>query len=192
MYMLKLHHLVDDKIHARSTGPYSLVTQQPLGGKAQFGGQRFGEMEVWALEAYGAAYTLQEMLTVKSDDIVGRVKTYEAIVKGENIPEPGVPEGFKVLVKELQSLGLDIKLLSEDNRELELKENIDEGIDFNSIKDDPKIEEELAVVDEDELADGYSEDSEMLLDEEENIDDEDLLLDDEDLLDIDEFNDSEE
>ena len=192
MYMLKLHHLVDDKIHARSTGPYSLVTQQPLGGKAQFGGQRFGEMEVWALEAYGAAYTLQEMLTVKSDDIVGRVKTYEAIVKGENIPEPGVPEGFKVLVKELQSLGLDIKLLSEDNRELELKENIDEGIDFNSIKDDPKIEEELAVVDEDELADGYSEDSDMLLDEEENIDDEDLLLDDEDLLDIDEFNDSEE
>ena len=131
-------------------------------------------------------------ITVKSDDIVGRVKTYEAIVKGENIPEPGVPEGFKVLVKELQSLGLDIKLLSEDNRELELKENIDEGIDFNSIKDDPKIEEELAVVDEDELADGYSEDSEMLLDEEENIDDEDLLLDDEDLLDIDEFNDSEE
>ena len=148
MYMLKLHHLVDDKIHARSTGPYSLVTQQPLGGKAQFGGQRFGEMEVWALEAYGAAYTLQEMLTVKSDDIVGRVKTYEAIVKGENVPEPGVPEGFKVLVKELQSLGLDIKLLSEDNKELELKENIDEGIDFNSIKDDPKLEEELAVVDD--------------------------------------------
>ncbi len=106
MYMLKLHHLVDDKIHARSTGPYSLVTQQPLGGKAQFGGQRFGEMEVWALEAYGAAYTLQEMLTVKSDDVVGRVKTYEAIVKGENIPEPGVPEGFKVLVKELQSFRL--------------------------------------------------------------------------------------
>ena len=191
MYMLKLHHLVDDKIHARSTGPYSLVTQQPLGGKAQFGGQRFGEMEVWALEAYGAAYTLQEMLTVKSDDIVGRVKTYEAIVKGENVPEPGVPEGFKVLVKELQSLGLDIKLLSEDNRELELKENIDEGIDFNSIKDDPKMEEELAVVDEDELADGYSEDSDMLLDEEENIDDEDLLLDDEDLLDTDDFDDEE-
>lgn len=112
MYMLKLHHLVDDKIHARSTGPYSLVTQQPLGGKAQFGGQRFGEMEVWALEAYGAAYTLQEMLTVKSDDVVGRVKTYEAIVKGENIPEPGVPESFKVLIKELQSLGLDIRLYS--------------------------------------------------------------------------------
>ena len=109
MYMLKLHHLVDDKIHARSTGPYSLVTQQPLGGKAQFGGQRFGEMEVWALEAYGAGHTLQEILTVKSDDVVGRVKTYEAIVKGENIPEPGVPESFKVLIKELQSLALDIR-----------------------------------------------------------------------------------
>ena len=109
MYMLKLHHLVDDKIHARSTGPYSLVTQQPLGGKAQFGGQRFGEMEVWALEAYGAAHTLQEILTVKSDDVVGRVKTYEAIVKGENIPEPGVPESFKVLIKELQALALDIQ-----------------------------------------------------------------------------------
>ena len=107
--ILSLHHLVDDKIHARSTGPYSLVTQQPLGGKAQFGGQRFGEMEVWALEAYGAAYTLQEILTVKSDDVVGRVKTYESIVKGDNVPEPGVPESFKVLVKELQSLALDIK-----------------------------------------------------------------------------------
>ena len=126
MYMLKLVHLVDDKIHARSTGPYSLVTQQPLGGKAQFGGQRFGEMEVWALEAYGAAYTLQELLTVKSDDVTGRVKTYEAIVKGENIPEPGIPESFKVLVKELQSLCLDVKLLSEDNKEIELKESIDE------------------------------------------------------------------
>ena len=122
MYMLKLHHLVDDKIHARSTGPYSLVTQQPLGGKAQFGGQRFGEMEVWALEAYGAAYTLQEILTVKSDDIVGRVKTYEAIVKGENIPEPGIPESFKVLIKEMQSLGLDVKVLSENNEEVEIKD----------------------------------------------------------------------
>jgi len=122
MYMLKLHHLVDDKIHARSTGPYSLVTQQPLGGKAQFGGQRFGEMEVWALEAYGAAYTLQEILTVKSDDVVGRVKTYEAIVKGENIPEPGVPESFKVLIKELQSLGLDVSVLSEEDAEVEIKE----------------------------------------------------------------------
>ncbi|ADY54750.1 DNA-directed RNA polymerase subunit beta [Syntrophobotulus glycolicus DSM 8271] len=122
MYMLKLHHLVDDKIHARSTGPYSLVTQQPLGGKAQFGGQRFGEMEVWALEAYGAAYTLQEILTVKSDDVVGRVKTYEAIVKGENIPEPGVPESFKVLIKELQSLGLDVSVLSEENEEIEIRD----------------------------------------------------------------------
>ena len=122
MYMLKLHHLVDDKIHARSTGPYSLVTQQPLGGKAQFGGQRFGEMEVWALEAYGAAYTLQEILTVKSDDIVGRVKTYEAIVKGENIPTPGIPESFKVLIKEMQALALDVKVLSEDNREIEMKD----------------------------------------------------------------------
>ncbi len=122
MYMLKLHHLVDDKIHARSTGPYSLVTQQPLGGKAQFGGQRFGEMEVWALEAYGAAYTLQEILTVKSDDIVGRVQTYEAIVKGENIPEPGIPESFKVLIKEMQSLGLDVKVLTEDNEEIQIKE----------------------------------------------------------------------
>jgi DNA-directed RNA polymerase beta subunit len=127
MYMLKLHHLVDDKIHARSTGPYSLVTQQPLGGKAQFGGQRFGEMEVWALEAYGAAYTLQEILTVKSDDIVGRVKTYEAIVKGDNIPEPGIPESFKVLIKELQSLGLDVKVLSDDDEEIELKEYVDLG-----------------------------------------------------------------
>ncbi|WIF95601.1 DNA-directed RNA polymerase subunit beta [Caminicella sporogenes] len=126
MYMLKLHHLVDDKIHARSTGPYSLVTQQPLGGKAQFGGQRFGEMEVWALEAYGAAHTLQEILTVKSDDVVGRVKTYEAIVKGENIPEPGIPESFKVLIKELQSLCLDVKVLSENADEIEIKENDDD------------------------------------------------------------------
>ncbi len=127
MHYLKLHHLVDDKIHARSTGPYSLVTQQPLGGKAQFGGQRFGEMEVWALEAYGASYTLQEILTVKSDDVIGRVKTYEAIIKGDNIPEPGIPESFKVLLKELQSLGLDVKVLDEDNTEVEISENIDYG-----------------------------------------------------------------
>jgi DNA-directed RNA polymerase subunit beta len=126
MYMLKLHHLVDDKIHARSTGPYSLVTQQPLGGKAQFGGQRFGEMEVWALEAYGASHVLQEILTVKSDDTVGRVKTYEAIVKGENIPDPGVPESFKVLIKELQSLALDIKVLDAAKNEIEIKELDDE------------------------------------------------------------------
>ncbi|TJX12905.1 DNA-directed RNA polymerase subunit beta [Tissierella creatinini] len=137
MYMLKLHHLVDDKIHARSTGPYSLVTQQPLGGKAQFGGQRFGEMEVWALEAYGAAYTLQEILTVKSDDIVGRVKTYEAIVKGENIPEPGIPESFKVLIKELQSLSLDVKVLSEDKEEVEIKETLDDDLsDLDMIGDE--------------------------------------------------------
>ncbi len=176
MYMLKLHHLVDDKIHARSTGPYSLVTQQPLGGKAQFGGQRFGEMEVWALEAYGAAYTLQEMLTVKSDDVVGRVKTYEAIVKGENIPEPGVPESFKVLVKELQSLGLDVRLYSEDNKELELKENIEDGIDFDPEKDKKLLAEE-EVVSEDELKDGYVEDDndELLMDEEENEDSDELF-----------------
>ena len=180
MYMLKLHHLVDDKIHARSTGPYSLVTQQPLGGKAQFGGQRFGEMEVWALEAYGAAYTLQEMLTTKSDDVVGRVKTYEAIVKGENVPEPGVPEGFKVLIKELQSLGLDIKLYSEDNQELELKENIEDGIDFNFET------EKNEVIDETELDDGYIEEEElgddMLLDGMDGIlDDDEVLIDDTDL-----------
>jgi len=135
-YMMKLHHLVDDKIHARSTGPYSLVTQQPLGGKAQFGGQRFGEMEVWALEAYGAAYSLQEMLTVKSDDVVGRVKTYEAIVKGENVPEPGVPESFKVLIKELQSLGLDVRVLDQDNEEIEIGEDA-EG--------DDDVDDELAI-----------------------------------------------
>jgi DNA-directed RNA polymerase subunit beta len=127
MYMLKLHHLVDDKIHARSTGPYSLITQQPLGGKAQFGGQRFGEMEVWALEAYGAAYTLQEILTVKSDDIVGRVKTYEAIVKGDNIPEPSIPESFKVLIKEMQSLCLDVTVRDEGGEEIMLKEFADLG-----------------------------------------------------------------
>ena len=147
MHYLKLHHLVDDKIHARSTGPYSLVTQQPLGGKAQFGGQRFGEMEVWALEAYGASYTLQEILTFKSDDVVGRVKTYEAIIKGENIPEPGIPESFKVLLKELQSLALDVKVLREDDTEVELKENIDvETTDWNSImgNDNVKHDENYA------------------------------------------------
>lgn len=190
MYMLKLHHLVDDKIHARSTGPYSLVTQQPLGGKAQFGGQRFGEMEVWALEAYGAAYTLQEILTVKSDDVVGRVKAYEAIVKGENIPEPGVPESFKVLVKELQALGLDIKLYSENNEELELKEHIEDGIEFNEIEDSKILEKAEGISDED-LEDGYSEDDEMLDDEEDDelfsgLDDED----DEDIYDNDLANDN--
>ena len=198
-YMLKLHHLVDDKIHARSTGPYSLVTQQPLGGKAQFGGQRFGEMEVWALEAYGAAYTLQEMLTVKSDDVVGRVKTYEAIVKGENIPEPGIPEGFKVLIKELQALGLDVRLYDND-KELELKENIEDAIDFNldehkkmvsGEKSDVVVDNELSenyVDDEDDLVqdDDYEESDELF----ENIDDsedEDFILSDEDLMDDDGF-----
>ncbi len=140
MHYLKLHHLVDDKIHARSTGPYSLVTQQPLGGKAQFGGQRFGEMEVWALEAYGAAYTLQEILTVKSDDVVGRVKTYEAIIKGENIPEPSVPESFKVLLKELQSLGLDVRLLRDDNTEVEITESVDYGnTDINALLNSDRV-----------------------------------------------------
>ena len=183
MYMLKLHHLVDDKIHARSTGPYSLVTQQPLGGKAQFGGQRFGELEVWALEAYGAAYTLQEMLTVKSDDVVGRVKTYEAIVKGENIPEPGVPESFKVLVKELQSLGLDVRLYSEDNQELELKENIEDGIEYDPEKENKYLAED-EVVAEDDLKDGYveAEEDDILLDDENDSENDELFenLDDED------------
>ena len=135
MHYLKLHHLVDDKIHARSTGPYSLVTQQPLGGKAQFGGQRFGEMEVWALEAYGASYTLQEILTMKSDDVIGRVKTYEAIIKGDNIPKPGIPESFKVLLKELQSLGLDVRVLRDDNTEVEIMETSEygESTDLRSI-----------------------------------------------------------
>ena len=173
-YMLKLHHLVDDKIHARSTGPYSLVTQQPLGGKAQFGGQRFGEMEVWALEAYGAAYTLQEMLTVKSDDVVGRVKTYEAIVKGENIPEPGVPESFKVLVKELQALGLDIRLYDNDT-ELELKEDIEDAVDFNLDEHKKMISGENSDVAVDsEINENYvddEDDEEELLGDDEEFDD---------------------
>ena len=153
MYYLKLHHLVDDKIHARSVGPYSLVTQQPLGGKAQFGGQRFGEMEVWALEAYGAAYTLQEILTVKSDDTVGRVKTYEAIVKGQNVPKPGVPEAFKVLVKELQSLGLDLKVLNINNEEIDLKQSFDED---EELVPQPAIEENIDFsVDEGDLDEGF-------------------------------------
>ena len=158
-YMLKLHHLVDDKIHARSTGPYSLVTQQPLGGKAQFGGQRFGEMEVWALEAYGAAYTLQEILTVKSDDVVGRVKTYEAIVKGENVPEPGVPESFKVLIKELQSIGLDIKVLNEDEEEISLRDT-DDDINETARKLDLDIDGAIPEVPNTEIVqDDYTTDS---------------------------------
>ena len=182
MYMLKLHHLVDDKIHARSTGPYSLVTQQPLGGKAQFGGQRFGEMEVWALEAYGAAYTLQEILTVKSDDVVGRVKTYEAIVKGENIPEPGIPESFKVLIKEMQSLALDVKVLNEAGEEVELQESYEyEGApDLEKI-----ISEDTAKSSTDEyLEDGSGFMEEKTDDEDENDDafapeeDDDMMFDD--------------
>ncbi len=188
MYMLKLHHLVDDKIHARSTGPYSLVTQQPLGGKAQFGGQRFGEMEVWALEAYGAAYTLQEILTVKSDDVVGRVKTYESIVKGENIPEPGMPESFKVLVKELQSLGLDVRLFSDTDEELELKETVEDGIDLTEEQGRQMMEEELLAEENEELneitdEDMEKEDEEIDLENMETDDDlfDTLLEDDEDL-----------
>ena len=182
MYMLKLHHLVDDKIHARSTGPYSLVTQQPLGGKAQFGGQRFGEMEVWALEAYGAAYTLQEILTVKSDDVVGRVKTYEAIVKGENIPEPGIPESFKVLIKEMQSLALDVKVLNEAGEEVELQESYEyEGApDLEKI-----ISEDTAKSSTDEyLEDGSGFMEEKTDDEDENDDafapeeDDDMMFND--------------
>jgi DNA-directed RNA polymerase subunit beta len=153
MYYLKLHHLVDDKIHARSTGPYALVTQQPLGGKAQFGGQRFGEMEVWALEAYGAAYTLQEILTVKSDDVVGRVKTYESIVKGQNVPKPGIPESFRVLIKELQSLGLDIKVLDKNNEEIDLRQSFDDDDDIGLTPSDPVFDEETVA---DGELDGYS------------------------------------
>ena len=153
MYYLKLHHLVDDKIHARSTGPYALVTQQPLGGKAQFGGQRFGEMEVWALEAYGAAYTLQEILTVKSDDVVGRVKTYESIVKGQNVPKPGIPESFRVLIKELQSLGLDIKVLDKNDEEIDLRQSFDDDDDIGLTPSDPVFDEETV---EDGEMDGYS------------------------------------
>ncbi len=177
MYMLKLHHLVDDKIHARSTGPYSLVTQQPLGGKAQFGGQRFGEMEVWALEAYGSAYTLQEILTVKSDDVVGRVKTYEAIVKGENIPEPGVPESFKVLIKEMQSLALDVKVLTEEDREIEIKESVEDELnEIDSILEVEgfslyqKPEDSSGNIDEDPDADLDTDEEDMGFIEEEVLD----------------------
>ncbi len=175
MYYLKLHHLVDDKIHARSTGPYSLVTQQPLGGKAQFGGQRFGEMEVWALEAYGAAYTLQEILTVKSDDVVGRVRTYESIVKGQNIPKPGVPESFKVLIKELQSLGLDVKVLDKDDEEIDLKQNFDDDDDLAFKPSDDEFDEPNVVTGE---LDGYTvEDMDEDDDFEESQEGEDDLFD---------------
>ena len=190
MYMLKLHHLVDDKIHARSTGPYSLVTQQPLGGKAQFGGQRFGEMEVWALEAYGAAYTLQEILTVKSDDVVGRVKTYEAIVKGENIPEPGIPESFKVLIKELQSLGLNVKLYSDKDEEIEIKEHVEEGLDGVEERiDESELEEDnLNEVTDAELEEQEEEDEDEFFT---NILDEEDLPDDKIFKDLDSQNDDE-
>ena len=187
MYFLKLHHLVDDKIHARSTGPYSLVTQQPLGGKAQFGGQRFGEMEVWALEAYGAAYTLQEILTIKSDDIVGRVKTYESIVKGLNVPKPGIPESFKVLIKELQSLALDIKVLDKEGEEIDLRQTFeDEAGDVGAVISDADAMSE--VVNDVSLDDGFvaDEDAESALgedafneyiEEEEEFDEADLIDD---------------
>ncbi len=180
MYYLKLHHLVDDKIHARSTGPYSLVTQQPLGGKAQFGGQRFGEMEVWALEAYGAAYTLQEILTVKSDDVVGRVKTYEAIVKGQNVPTPGVPESFKVLIKELQSLGLDVRVLDKYNEEIDLKQTFDDdNISFSLAEEDGPVFEEKKVADG---FDGFGfedENGDPIDDGNDESDDDDIITDDE-------------
>jgi len=187
MYYLKLHHLVDDKIHARSTGPYSLVTQQPLGGKAQFGGQRFGEMEVWALEAYGAAYTLQEILTVKSDDVVGRVKTYEAIVKGENVPKPGVPESFKVLIKELQSLGLDVQVLDANDEIIPIRESDDDddtelrlNLEGNEIDYDDSFDvEDDAALEEDSI-----EDDEI---EEESFDDSDDEIDFADILGNDDF-----
>ena len=205
MYFLKLHHLVDDKIHARSTGPYSLVTQQPLGGKAQFGGQRFGEMEVWALEAYGAAYTLQEILTVKSDDVVGRVKTYEAIVKGQNVPKPGIPESFKVLIKELQSLGLDVKVLDRDNEEIDLKQTFDDDDDIglNSPEPGTEFDEEIVADDlegyavedaEDGEDDLFSEEEEDLFDSEDEDEEEAPAAQNEsdDLLQLDELDEEEE
>ncbi len=185
MYYLKLHHLVDDKIHARSTGPYSLVTQQPLGGKAQFGGQRFGEMEVWALEAYGAAYTLQEILTVKSDDVVGRVKTYEAIVKGNNVPQPGIPESFKVLVKELQSLGLDVRVYDSDDEEIDLRQNFDDELGFSQSSDDKAFSN----VNDAESAEGYSLEDEQgnPIEEEEPDEFADDMYDMEDLYEAEDF-----
>ena len=197
MYMIKLIHLVDDKIHARSTGPYSLVTQQPLGGKAQFGGQRFGEMEIWALEAYGAAHILQEILTVKSDDIVGRVKTYESIVKGTNISEPGIPEAFKVLLKELQSLALDMKVLTENKEELAIKDLIESDIDDMPFVREKNIQDEVDIdesdvgemvfedTDDDDLGDELNF-SNMFDDEDDDID---TTIPDEDGLDIDDYDD---
>ncbi|MBP1576233.1 MAG: DNA-directed RNA polymerase subunit beta [Oscillospiraceae bacterium] len=197
MYYLKLHHLVDDKIHARSTGPYSLVTQQPLGGKAQFGGQRFGEMEVWALEAYGAAYTLQEILTVKSDDVAGRVKTYEAIVKGENVPQPGIPEVFKVLIKELQALGLDVDVLDKENNPIDLRNTEDDDIglsrakreyfgdDYSEVKDEREMTGGFSIADRDELAADAAADRKQFLFDDEEEEDEDYDAVDDDELDLD-------
>ena len=189
MYYLKLHHLVDDKIHARSIGPYALVTQQPLGGKAQFGGQRFGEMEVWALEAYGAAYTLQEILTVKSDDLTGRRKTYEAIVKGLNIPKPGVPESFKDLIKELQALALDVRVLDEDGEEIDIKNGFDNDefdfvpvadseVDFEQVNDATYDNgfildnEDGSEIDEDDDSDFYKEMTSLDFDDDDMMDEE--------------------
>jgi DNA-directed RNA polymerase subunit beta len=197
MHYLKLHHLVDDKIHARSTGPYSLVTQQPLGGKAQFGGQRFGEMEVWALEAYGASYTLQEILTMKSDDVVGRVKTYEAIIKGDNIPSPGIPESFKVLLKELQSLGLDVRVLDENREEVTLRETIEYGeTDLRKVIEGDtrgmRNNEDREFARAGFTAQHFDETKEELVDDEDDTDDEMLDFDpydglDEDFVDDDTF-----
>ena len=196
MHYLKLHHLVDDKIHARSTGPYSLVTQQPLGGKAQFGGQRFGEMEVWALEAYGASYTLQEIMTVKSDDVVGRVKTYEAIIKGENIPEPGVPESFKVLLKEMQSLGLDVQVLRDDGTEVEMNENIDYGdTELRAmLEGDRRFEEKESYAEFGYQEQEFKNDELVTVDEEEEVSADDYTeeADDEDELFLDEAADGED
>ncbi len=200
MYILKLLHLVDDKIHARSTGPYSLVTQQPLGGKAQFGGQRFGEMEVWALEAYGAAYTLQEMLTIKSDDTVGRVKAYEAIVKGENIAEPSIPESFKVLLKEMQSLALDVNVVSEEGTRAEMGDEDDDllraaeelGIDLSGVRatdgsadeetSDPRRSEEDSGDEADEAEDADIEEGDEVLAEGIDATDEELIEEPVDVL----------
>ena len=184
MYYLKLHHLVDDKMHARSIGSYSLVTQQPLGGKAQFGGQRFGEMEVWALEAYGAAYTLQEILTVKSDDIAGRTKTYEAIVKGQNIPTPGIPESFKVLVKELQALCLDVRVLDKNGEEIDLSGLCEDDTPaYASIEE---VDRSALNNTNEETEEEFEEESEELYEDEEYFDEEELDASDDDYLDGDE------
>jgi len=194
MYMIKLHHLVDDKIHARSVGPYSVVTQQPLGGKAQFGGQRFGEMEVWALEAYGASHILQEILTVKSDDVVGRVKTYESIVKGSDISEPGIPESFKVMLKELQSLALDMKVLTENHEEINLKDLTEDADDVNvNIREKEHVDyvdlapekEELPEEEEDEVGSIFDDYDEDTFNEDDGFKSSDLFDDFDDLDDLD-------